>query len=449
MKWAKRIGIGFAALLAVLLVLPFFISLNDYIPRIEKEASAKLGEPVSIKSLTVSLLPLPHLTVDGITLGKTQDITIGKVTVAPDLLSLLAPVKVIWTIEVNGLVLTRKALDKIPVWSKADPKTPPQPAQVRVESIRLDDAQIRFDKSSFGPFDAEAKLNHSGEPETASITTRDGKLKVSVKPEKSTYLIEALAKGWQLPLGPPILFDELAVKGVATLNDANFNDVRARLYGGSITGTANVAWKRGIQLRGKAAVSQVEIRSLLRALGRPPTMSGRLTANPVFSAAAPVGGQLANALRLETPFDVKNGVLHGIDIGKAATSLISREGSKGGETRFDQLSGHLALNRGTRRLTQLKISSGSLSANGNVTVSPRDELSGRVNAQVTAAGTSAVVPLNVMGSVQSPLLVPTGGTLAGAGVGTAILGPGVGTSVGAKVGGWVEGLFGGKEEQKQ
>ena len=59
MKWAKRIGIGFAALLAVLLVLPFFISLNDYIPRIEKEAAARLGEPVSIKRLSFLLMSLP------------------------------------------------------------------------------------------------------------------------------------------------------------------------------------------------------------------------------------------------------------------------------------------------------------------------------------------------------------------------------------------------------
>jgi hypothetical protein len=107
------------------------------------------------------------------------------------------------------------------------------------------------------------------------------------------------------------------------------------------------------------------------------------------------------------------------------------------------------LDRGTRRLTQLKISSGALSADGNVTISPRDELSGRVNAQVRAAGASAVVPLNVMGSVQSPLLLPTGGTLAGAAVGTAVLGPGLGTSTGAKVGGWVEGLFGKREEPKK
>jgi hypothetical protein len=37
---------------------------------------------------------------------------------------------------------------------------------------------------------------------------------------------------------------------------------------------------------------------------------------------------------------------------------------------------------------------------------------------------------------------------AGAAVGTAVLGPGLGTSVGAKVGGWAEGLFGRKQEKK-
>ena len=74
---------------------------------------------------------------------------------------------------------------------------------------------------------------------------------------------------------------------------------------------------------------------------------------------------------METPFDVQNGVLHGVDIGKAATSLVSQDGGKGGETRFDKLSGHLSTDRGTRRLTQLNIVSGSLAADGNVTISPR------------------------------------------------------------------------------
>jgi hypothetical protein len=64
------------------------------------------------------------------------------------------------------------------------------------------------------------------------------------------------------------------------------------------------------------------------------------------------------------------------------------------------------------------------------------------------AGASANVPLNVTGTVDSPLLFPTGGTVAGAAPGTAILGPGLGTSVGVKVGGWAESLFGGKDEKK-
>ena len=40
-------------------------------------------------------------------------------------------------------------------------------------------------------------------------------------------------------------------------------------------------------------------------------------------------------------------------------------------------------------------------------------------------------------------------SMAGAAVGTLMLGPGLGTSVGAKVGTWAEGLFGKKEEKKR
>ncbi len=94
------------------------------------------------------------------------------------------------------------------------------------------------------------------------------------------------------------------------------------------------------------------------------------------------------------------------------------------------------------------ISSGSLAADGNVNISPKKELSGRINAQVKAVGTSANVPLNVAGTGDAPLRYPTGATMAGAAAGTVMLGPGLGTSVGAKVGGWAEGLFGKKEEKK-
>lgn len=450
MKWLKRIGIVVGVLLLILAVVPFFISLDDYIPEIEREISAKLKEPVKIGSLRAVGLPLPHVTVSGITVGKTEDIKVGKVTVTPDLWSLLDVTKVIKSIEIDGLVLTQKAVDKIPAWIPADAKAgrPSQPPAVRVEAIKLDDAVVRLQKATFGPFDARVTLSDDGNFESASIVTRDGQLKVLVKPEQSRYLIDASAKAWKLPAGPAIHFDELVVKGVASPKGANLSDLSAKLYGGTIRGKMVVGWQKGVQLNGSATVSQVEIGPLLKALGKPQYMSGRLSARPVFSANAANPEQILDALRLETPFGVQGGVLHGVDIRKAATSLLSKDGGKGGETRFDKLSGHLNIDRGTRRLTRLDIVSGSLSADGNVTISPKDELSGRINTSIKATSVaSASVPLNVSGTLDSPLLYPTGGTMAGAAAGTAVLGPVLGTAIGAKVGQWAENLFGKKDKK--
>jgi uncharacterized protein involved in outer membrane biogenesis len=446
MKWLKRSAIALGILLAILAALPFFISLNDYIPAIEREVSARLKEPVTIRSLRAAVLPVPHLTVDGIAVGKTGDVKVGSVTVTPDVFSLLGSVKIIRSIEVDGLVLAEKAFDKIPVWAKSDDSK--EPARVRIRNIRLDGAVVHLGKTSFGPFDARISISAGGEPQEASISTRDGALKATVKPDQRNYLIDANAKSWKLPVGPPVLFDELSVKGVATPNSATLNEISAKLYAGTLKGTAALRWQKGLQLTGRFDVHQIELKDLVPLLSPGNRMSGRLNAKPVVSAKAASAAQLADALRLETPFNVHHGVLYGVDIQKAATSLISKEPTRG-ETRFDELSGNLVMERRAYRFSQLKIASGALAASGNVSISPTKELSGRINAEVKAASiASASMPLNVSGTVQNPLLLPTGGTVAGAAVGTAILGPGVGTSLGAKVGEWTESLFGKKEQKR-
>lgn len=444
MKWFKRLFLVFAVLVALLAVVPLFVSLDDYRPRVEQLLSEKLKEPVSIKRLRLAGLPLPHVVVDGIDIGKS-DLKVGRIAVTPDLLSLLSDTKVIRSIDIEGLVLTQKAIDRIPVWTRADPKAKPAEFTVQVRSIRLDDATLKLQKGGFGPFDARIALAAGGVPEHADISTRDGKFKASIKPAGDKFNIAVDAKGWRPPAGPPILFDELQVKGVATLNDANLSDIRARLYGGSVSGTSTVGWQKGLQVKGAYQVSGVELRELVPLFSPKTRISGRLTAKPVFSGSAPGAEQLKNALKLETPFDVRDGVLYGVDIQKAATSLITRDSS--GDTRFETLSGHYAMDRGTQRITNLKVASGSLAADGNVTIAPDKALSGRINAQVKAGGVAAVaVPLNVSGTLDSPMALPTGASLAGAAVGTAILGP-AGSTVGAKVGNWAEGLFGGGDKK--
>src|SRR5688572_29664516 len=195
MKWLKWIGIPLAAVVLLLAVIPFFISVNDYIPQIEKAVSDRLKEPVKIQSLRLVMLPVPHLTIDGITVGKSQDLTVGKVTVTPDLWSLLGATKVVRNIEIDKLVLTQAGLEKIPLWTASD--KPDEPAAVRVEKIKLDDVVLKLATATFGPFDARLSMTGAGSLENASVESRDGKLKALVKPqEKDKYSIDAHAKSW-------------------------------------------------------------------------------------------------------------------------------------------------------------------------------------------------------------------------------------------------------------
>ena len=441
--------IGLAALLAIAAALPFFVSLDRYIPRIEAQASARLQVPVSIRSMKFAAFPLPHVTIDGIAVGKTDDIQLGKVMVTPDLFSLLRSTTVIRTVEIDSLVVTPKAIERIMALAAPGAVKSPRPSpQLRVESIRVDGAVVRLDGARFGPFDARVRFDGKGEPEDASIAAQDGKFKALVKPGKSGYLIDASAKSWTLPVGPPLVFDELIAKGTATLDDANLGEVSARLYGGTAFGKVTVGWRNGLRLEGNLDVSQLEMEQVASILSPGTRLSGKLTAKPAFSASAASADQLMNALRLEAPFSVESGVLNGVNIEKAATNLIP-QGTAGGETQFEQLSGHLVMENGSYLVTQLRIVSGALAADGEVSISAKKELSGRIVARIKSVGAGSNVPLNVGGTISAPLLYPTGGTMAGAVAGTVILGPGLGTTVGAKVGGWAGGLFGEKDEGKK
>jgi uncharacterized protein involved in outer membrane biogenesis len=444
MKWFKRLVVLFVLLVAILAIVPFFVSVDDYRPQIEQLLSERIKEPVRLKNLRLAGLPLPHLVIEGVEIGKA-DVRVGKIAVTPDLMSLLTDTKVIRNVEVSALVINQNAIDRLPLWIKTDPKAKPADFKVLVRSVSLDDAMLKLQKTSFGPFDARIDISSAGQPERADITARDGKFKATIKPVGKKFNIEVLAKNWRLPAGPPIHFDELLVRGVATLDEATLPEIKARLYGGEVNGQMTLGWQKGLRLKGGYVVSGLELRDLVPLFSPKTKLSGRLTAKPVFSANAPNADQLKNALNLETPFDIREGVLDGIDIQKAATSLITRDSS--GQTRFDVLSGHFAMERGTQRITDLKVASGSLAADGNVTIAPSKALSGRINAQVKVGGLAAAsVPLNISGTLDSPLALPTGAAMAGGAIGTAIL-PGVGTAVGAKVGNWADGLFGGDKKK--
>jgi hypothetical protein len=441
MKWLTRIGVVVVALVAVLALVPLFVSLDDYVPGLEKELSIRLGTPVSIDDLDGALLPYPHVKVEGIALGKSEDITAGKITLTPDVWSLLSSTKVIRTVELEDVTLSQQAIGVLVELAQRDQGSG---ATLRVEKIKLKTALIKLEPGSFGPFDATVELGANGEKGDVRVTTQDGALDLRLTPVEKHYAIQLTAKSWTPPLGPPIRFDTLDVKGTATTSGAELNELYARLYGGTVTGNVSARWDEGVGMKGRLEVKQVELKDVVALLSPKTRVSGRLTAAPTFSASAAKAAQLDEALRLESNFSVHNGVLYGLDL-PSAVGVLTKQGHSGGQTQFDQLTGHLVATGRSYRFTQLQIASGALSAKGNATIAANKNLSGQMTATLGGAGARAKVPLVLGGSLDSPMVYPNATALLGSAAaaraaGTAVLGPEVGSTPG-KVGEIVEGFF--------
>jgi len=313
---------------------------------------------------------------------------------------------------------------------------------VRVEHVVLARAVIRTALSEVGPLDADIAMTADHGIARATVRGADGRLVADVVPDGDAYAITVEAREWTLPWGPRLAFDSLRMKGSATAGHVHFRQVAAEAYGGMVEGAVKLAWNDEVVVSGDLALTRLDLAALLGALSMKSRITGRLDAKPRFS----IHVESADTLHLQGPFDVHAAVLHGVDV-QAAASVV-KQGNDKGETRFDQLSGQLAVNGKTYRYTNLKATSGALAVRGNVALSPSKALSGKVYAQLEALGAAAEVPLNVGGTLDAPVIAPTAASMAGAAVGTAVLGPVLGTSVGAKIGDVADNLLGSADERK-
>ena len=205
--------------------------------------------------------------------------------------------------------------------------------------------------------------------------------------------------------------------------------IEGRLYDGTVSGKLNIGWAKAWAIAGSLAIQGVEIQPIVALYTKDTTISGRLTANPVVDMRAPTAAQLGDALDVESDFKVEKGILYNIDLSNAPKALLNKDALRGGQTQFDNFSGHVSVDSAGYYLSKVEIASGVLTADAEVSISSKQELSGQID--VAIKGTSALVstPLALSGTVQNPSLYPSKVALAGAAAGTALLGPGLGTAV--------------------
>jgi uncharacterized protein involved in outer membrane biogenesis len=440
---SRRFLVAIPIILIVLIVAPFLVPLQTYIDQAEQAAGEALGAPVRIGSMHLALLPTPRLNVSDVVVGNDEDFTVEDVAVVPALSTLFSEARTISSLKIKRPVIKRSALELAAALGKGDADD--TPTSVAIRRISISRAQLLWPGMDLPEFSADVVLKENNRPESARIVTTDGKVKISLEPEGDKRHITVNAWGWTLPAGVPLLLNRL--EGEMTLTDDRLHVRRLDigLYEGSMSADAVLGWQKNWTLEGRLNVKDVQVAQPVRMVSPSTQLSGWLNGEGEYRASAQEAGKLLEQLQANFGFRVRDGVLDGFDLAKAAALLGTRSGVDG-QTRFDTLTGNLNVAGRQYHLRNLDIASGLLRATGDVKIRPNRQLGGEVKVELKKEATLVAIPLQVTGTTESPMLLPTKAALAGAVAGTAVLGPGVGTSLGIQAVDRLKGLFGNNKD---
>ena len=434
----KRIALILAVLALLLIVLPFLIPTGTYLKQIEQVASRKLGQPVTIGSLHIAILPSPRANIGDLRIGGNAEVAVENIAILPQLGSLLSDVKVISSVELEHVKAQTTALDIL----SAMPKSQGQ-SSVEIRRIALHDVQLQKQGMTIPPVDVEATLGDGNKLQTATLKSVDGNLKIDITPQGEGYTLQLQAKQWTSPIGLPVVFDQLQAGMTLNGNRLNITSLEAKLYQGTLAVTGELDWAKTLHALGKFKTQGLEVSELIKLVSKSKSLSGKISGNGSFSVSAKDAAQFAEQLVADYQFKVADGVLHGVNLAKAG-SLLLNKGAKGGDTQFDELTGDLHTYGKQISLKAFKVASGLLTANGNLQISPARLLDGRLNVDIRQSASIMTIPLDVSGTLDDPVVLPNKSALAGAAIGTAIAGP-LGTGLGVKAGSAFSNLFGGKK----
>ncbi|UUZ65500.1 AsmA family protein [Polaromonas sp. P1-6] len=113
-KWLVYLALGLTLLLAaVAFTLQRWVGTDDFRQRVEREASAALGVPVTLDHVAVDVWPLPAVALSGIVVQSKPALALARVEVRPQWQPLLQGRLVVATLLVRRAVLPQQGIDAV------------------------------------------------------------------------------------------------------------------------------------------------------------------------------------------------------------------------------------------------------------------------------------------------------------------------------------------------
>ncbi len=372
------------------------VNISPLVAPIEKLASESLGTPVLIEEVRASLWPQPHLVLRNVAIGANSSQKIETLNIVPDTSSLSEEVKVLRSLELEGLKIEQENFGQPLQWvsnlSKAQ--------HLLVKQIALKKIVLKIHDLELAAFDGKVTLTESRELKSIDLTTDDETLAIQITPQGSSFDIAFTGTNWALPMNPKFVFSELKAKGTIKQSLIFFNQIEAEIYGGSLTGKAALDWSNQWSMAGNFDLINASLPKILNAFGSGASVDGKFNLTGIFSCKSKLAAALTDAPEISANFTVQNGKINGVELDRAVLSKSSQS-LAGDSTSFDKLTGSMKIKNGAYQYRQVVLKSDQFYAEGNVDIKPNQDISGKITANLAAQSRRLQARFDLAGKVNN------------------------------------------------
>ncbi len=376
----KFLGITLvAAVIAGLVYLQYFMPLD--IAQYERLAASLLGQPVKIRSGSLSLFPSPAVRFEGISVGRDGNVKIAVAAAHPDFGSVMSDQPQLKSLELQGVTLDGPGLGAV-LFGR------PQSAALGLERVHATGIRLAVPGVPLPELEATASLQPDGSVQKIVVTNPNRTIAAEIRPAGGKAIVEMTVGGATALLGLPFELEALSARGVATATEFSASELDARLLDGLMRGKGTLRWPGQLAFDASFELKQLDAKRIT------PILVGRVQGTGVVAARGESLERLAASARVDGSFSVSKGQIAGVDLARTLQSGKSEAGS----TNFNEMSAQAQLQNGRLALRAVKIEAGALSASGAIEVDGGKSLAGRFAADMKTPGGALRATLVVSGS---------------------------------------------------
>ncbi len=369
-------------------------------PEIEQRLAAALGDPVTIAALRFSFRPYPNITLERVSVGGVPYAQAKAIRVVPDPFSLFGSNWVIRHAALEAPVLRQQGIAHSLRWFTA---ALAQDRPLVLRRVHVDDLAVELGDSRVSGLSGDVAMKAEGGVARLLLQNSEHSLHLEVVPAAAGYQLSVIGNALKMPFKPDLVFEYLEAEGEMTPGELRFRKLAGKLYGGIIEGSVELDWSQAATLLIDIGLTRASSSRLLAGLSLDLSMEGDIGGRLHIESRARDFSQLGDNLRINGEFLAERGVINRFDFMEA---VRSNRPTRGGNTRFERLSGALQSSEHAWHLGRLDISSGLMQATGNLDIARDMQLKGLMELQLKGPATRLNASVLIGGTLPDPQLLP-------------------------------------------